>query len=315
MPRPFIAPFAIRPHRNLHRRIASIRCRMRTGRAHLGSARGRVDNGPQFVGACGPVAVDAVSGRRCREERIAMKMEEVAAAHMRRLGENVYPGRGIVLGLTPDERHLVQVYWIMGRSPASRNRVLLREGESVKSESLNAALVPNPALVIYYAVRRVGNCHVVSNGDQTETIVDALERGQRFEDALRTREFEPDVPHYTPRISGLIDAADPRSGYRLAILKSLGHNPAHCMRHFYTYERAYPGLGHCITTYAGDGHPLPSFEGEPWPVQTFDAPEETAERYWRLLHADRRVGLMVKFIDVRTGGSSIHIVNRQEAGA
>jgi len=244
-----------------------------------------------------------------------MRTDDVAAANMRRLGENAYPGRGIVLGLTPDGRHLVQVYWIMGRSPASQNRVLMREGEAVKSESLDPALVPNPALLIYYPVRRAGTYHVVTNGDQTETIVDALGRGQGFEDALRTREFEPDPPHYTPRISGLIDAADPRHGYRLAILKSLLHDPAHCVRHFYTYERARPGLGHCVTTYAGDGNPLPSFEGEPWPVRTFDAPGETAERYWSLLHPDRRVGLMVKFVDVRTGGSSLQIINRHEAGA
>lgn len=241
---------------------------------------------------------------------MGMGILEQAAENLRRLGANPYPGRGIVAGLSPDGGRLVQVYWIMGRSPASQNRVLLQEGEAVKSESLDPSRVPNPALLIYHPVRRVGSRHVVSNGDQTDTVVAALQRGDSFAASLAGREFEPDPPHYTPRIAALCDAADPARGYQLAILKSLGNDPAQCLRHFYTYAPGRPGIGHCIMTYAGDGDPLPSFVGEPWAVPTYDDPERTAAVYWDLLHPERRVGLLVKFVEVGSGRSTIRILNR-----
>ena len=239
-----------------------------------------------------------------------MVLRAVAAANLRRLGENAYPGRGLVLGLSADGSRLVQVYWLTGRSPASRNRVLLQEGESVKAESLDPSQVPNPDLVIYHPVRRVGSWHVVSNGDQTDTLAAALARGERWQDALATREYEPDAPHWTPRISGLHDAADPRHGYALSILKAEEGDGPSCVRQHFLYERGCPGIGHCLTTYAGDGHPLPSFAGEPWPVPLPGSAREMAQQYWELLPPERRVALLVKTVEFGTGATQLEIVNR-----
>ena len=236
---------------------------------------------------------------------------ESAARNAAKLKENSYPGRGIVIGLTPDGTRYVQVYWIMGRSENSRNRIFVAEPDgSVRTEAKDPAKLTNPSLVIYYPVRQIGQAHIVTNGDQTDTIRDALAAGGSFEEALSARTFEPDAPHYTPRISGIVDLADRSCAYKLSILKTNGGDPAQTLRYFFHYERAVPGLGHGIHTYAGDGNPLPSFEGEPVPLPLFDDAADTASFYWERLNADNKIALLVKTIRIANGETDTFIVNK-----
>ena len=225
---------------------------------------------------------------------------------MDRLKSATYPGRGIVIGQTPDEGHLVQIYWIMGRSPTSRNRVFVQEGEFVKTDTVDKSQEVDP-LTLYYPAKVHGNTHIVTNGDQTDTIFDALQDGGSFESALGTRTFEPDGPNFTPRISGVVDLADARA-YRLAIMKTVGRDERYCSRQFFDYETAVPGVGHCLTTYVDDGSPLPSFEGEPFAVELFDDIQWTADVFWDLMDVDNRVSMLVKFIGVDR--SELIIVNK-----
>lgn len=227
---------------------------------------------------------------------------------MDRLAKSRYPGRGIVIGQTPDAAHMVQVYWIMGRSPSSRNRIFVADGESVRTDTVDKSQWVDP-LTMYYPSRIIRGVHVVTNGDQTETICEAIDRGGSFESALQTRQFEPDAPNFTPRISGVV-ALDSAHAYQLAILKAMNGDGRHCVRMYFDYEAALPGMGHCLTTYIDDGQPLPSFEGEPFAVRLFDDLEETAHAYWALLNTDNRVSLLVKFIDMQSGTAQIRIVNK-----
>lgn len=230
-----------------------------------------------------------------------------------RIETSQYPGRGIAIGASPDGNHLVQVYWIMGRSAGSRNRVFLQEDESVRTWVFDESKVDNLDLISYYPVRVVGNHHVVTNGDQTDTVVDYLTNGHTFEAALDTRTWEPDPPINTPRISG-VTSTDPSEGwsYKLSILKTVQGSADHTTRQYFTYETPMNGFGHCITTYLDDGDPVPSFEGEPYPVALDDSAEATADRFWDLLDADNKVALLAKFIDPGTNASTIHIINRYE---
>lgn len=232
------------------------------------------------------------------------------AANMRSLSANPYPGRGIVIGLSPDARHYVQVYWIMGRSANSRNRIFVEEDGFVRTKAFDQSKLTDPSLVIYYPVKHCDGRHIVTNGDQTETILAHLRDGGSFEGALLTREFEPDAPHYTPRISGIVDLNDRAAAYRLSILKPTTGGPRYCARHFFTYAQAQPGVGHCLHTYAGDGDPLPPFAGEPYPLPLAGSPAETARLYWDSLHPDNRVAVLAKFIEVETGRTSLEIINR-----
>lgn len=227
------------------------------------------------------------------------------------LQANPYPGRGIVLGLTPDGRHLVQVYWIMGRSENSRNRVFFEEGGAVKTRAHDPSKVKDPSLIIYATSRVHGRCHVVTNGDQTDTVWQALQVGGTFEGALRTRTFEPDAPNFTPRISGLTELGGACT-YRLSILKPVGGEAQghSTVRQFFEYERAQPGVGHCIHTYRGDGNPLPAFAGEPYPVALADDLEAVARSFWDALNAENRISLWVKFIGVADGKVQTKIVNK-----
>ena len=217
------------------------------------------------------------------------------------LSRHPYPGRGILLGLTPDGSRWVQVYWITGRSENSRNRILVREGDGVRTAAYDPARLSDPSLIIYRCTAISARCHVVSNGDQTDTIVTALAGGGSFEGALHTRTFEPDAPNYTPRIAGLTDLEDRTCAYRLAILKAEGNDPAHAVRHFFTYATGTPGQGHGLTTYAGLGDPLPPFTGEPWTAPVRDDAVATAALYWDLLPGPLRVALLVKTIDRADG--------------
>ncbi len=241
-----------------------------------------------------------------------MDLARSADANVQALRRNPYPGRGIVIGQTPDAARLVQVYWIMGRSENSRNRIFVQEGETVRTAPYDASKVKDPSLIIYNVVRVSGRRHVVTNGDQTDTIVDALEHGDTFEAGLFTRSFEPDAPNFTPRISGLVDLDDADHTYSLSVLKSADAEGTGCARQFFHYETATPGIGHCVTTYVGDGNPLPAFEGEPYALPLYDDIERTAEVYWDALNADNRVSMLVKFIDPDANTSDLRIVNKHQ---
>lgn len=227
-----------------------------------------------------------------------------------RLEKSAYPGRGIAIGCTPDRKHTAQVYWIMGRSAGSRNRVFVEENGAVRTKAFDESKLENPSLVVYYPVRAVGGAHVVTNGDQTDTICEALKSGGAFETALNSRTFEPDPPIFTPRIAGIVDLDDSSNAYRLAILKAVAQNPDYATRHYFSYETPIPGIGHCITTYLDDGDPPSAFSGEPFCVELHNGIDETAEYYWNLLNEANRVALLVKFIDPATGEADLKIVNK-----
>ena len=178
------------------------------------------------------------------------------------LAGNGYPGRGILLGKTPDGAYALIAYFIMGRSENSRNRVFVREGDGLRTQAFDPSKLSDPSLIIYAPVRVIGTEVIVTNGDQTDTVHDFLRRGETFEDALRSRTFEPDEPNFTPRVSGWMNASTDFA-YRLSILKSAGGNPSSVQHMFFEYETPVPGQGHLIHTYRCDGSPIPSFEGEP----------------------------------------------------
>ena len=224
------------------------------------------------------------------------------------LRERTYPGRGIFLGRSADDKKAVIAYFIMGRSVNSRNRVFVTTDDGICTQAHDPAKMVDPSLIIYHPVRAAGRGTVVTNGDQTDTVRDALLAGQTFADALRTRTFEPDGPNWTPRISGLVS---PDGSYKLSILKSLDGDPACCCRYFYEYDKPLAGMGHIIHTYAADGEPLPSYQGEPAAV-TFDAPnaKALADQVWAALNEDNKVSLYVSYIDLATGERDTVIVNK-----
>ena len=222
---------------------------------------------------------------------------------------NPYPGRGILLGRSPDDKSAVIAYFIMGRSVNSRNRVFEETVDGIRTRAFDESKMTDPSLVIYHPVRRLDSgVTVVTNGDQTDTVRDALLEGRTFAAALRTREYEPDGPNYTPRISGLLS---PDGSYRLSILKSLDGDPSCCCRYFYEYEKPVAGIGHFIHTYEGDGDPLPSFEGEPCRVSVTAPDAETlAGELWPALNEDNKVSLFVRYIDLAAGTSETVILNK-----
>ena len=179
------------------------------------------------------------------------------------LSSTSYPGRGIIIGRTPDGTKAVTAYFIMGRSTNSRNRIFVTDGEGIRTEAFDPSKMEDPSLIIYAPVRVLGNKTIVTNGDQTDTIYEGMDRQMTFEQSLRTREFEPDAPNYTPRISGIMHVENGKYSYAMSILKSDNGDPAACNRYTYAYENAKAGEGRFIHTYMGDGNPLPSFEGEP----------------------------------------------------
>jgi IMP cyclohydrolase len=220
-----------------------------------------------------------------------MSMEELARSNLEALRGNAYPGRGIVI-------------------ENSRNRVFVQEDGTVRTKAHDETKVTDPSLIMYYPVRVYRQAHIVSNGDQTDTILAALQEGGTFEEALMTRTFEPDAPNFTPRIAGLVDLADERSAYQLAILKAQDNNPDLAVRQFFNYAADEPGIGHCITTYKSDGSPLPAFNGEPYVVELMDDVEALADCYWGALNEDNRVSLLAKFIHAETGETDLRIVNK-----
>ena len=225
---------------------------------------------------------------------------------------NAYPGRGIVIGKSADGTKAVTAYFIMGRIENSRNRVFVEEGEGIRTQAFDASKLTDPSLIIYAPVRVLGNKTIVTNGDQTDTIYEGMDKQMTFEQSLRSREFEPDAPNYTPRISGIMHVEGGNYNYAMSILKSADGNPDSCRRYTFAYENPVNGEGHFIHTYMCDGSPLPSFEGEPKRVEIPDDMEAFTEMLWNSLNEDNKVSLFVRYIDIATGTYETRIVNKNQ---
>ncbi len=228
------------------------------------------------------------------------------------LKSNAYPGRGIVIGRSADGKKAVTAYFIMGRSSNSRNRVFVEEGQGIRTQAYDESKLEDPSLIIYAPVKVLGNKTIVTNGDQTNTIYDGYKYKLSFEQSLRCREFEPDAPNYTPRISGILNVNAGKYDYALSILKSNHGNPDACNRYTFAYENPIAGEGHFIHTYMQDGNPLPSFEGEPKLVNVGDDIDAYAKMIWNSLNADNKVSLFVRFIDIETSNVDTRIINKNQ---
>ena len=227
---------------------------------------------------------------------------------------NTYPGRGILIGLTPDGTRALVAYFIMGRSANSRNRVFTEKDGAVFTEPFDASKVQDPSLIIYAAIRAYENKLVVTNGDQTDTVVDGLAGGLSFARALEARAFEPDAPNFTPRISGMLTFAEGSFTYEMSILKSADAAGTACNRFTFSYA-PLPGLGHFLHTYVGDGNPIPTFQGEPERMALCDDLDEMTRRLWSSLDENNKISLFVKTVDLKTGEAQSRLINKngQEA--
>ncbi len=228
------------------------------------------------------------------------------------LKSNAYPGRGIVIGKSADGTKAVTAYFIMGRSVNSRNRVFVKDGEGIRTQAFDPSKLEDPSLIIYAPVRVLGNKTIVTNGDQTDTIYDGMDKQLSFEQSLRSREFEPDGPNYTPRISGIMHIESGTYNYAMSILKSNNGNPDACNRYTFAYENPVAGEGHFIHTYMHDGNPLPSFEGEPKLVSIPDDMDAFTNMLWNSLNEDNKVSLFVRYIDIATGNTETKILNKNQ---
>ena len=228
------------------------------------------------------------------------------------LKSNSYPGRGIIIGKSPDGKKAFTAYFIMGRSENSRNRVFVEDGEGIRTQAFDPSKLTDPSLIIYAPVRVLGNKTIVTNGDQTDTIYEGMDKQLTFEQSLRSREFEPDGPNYTPRISGVMHIENGNFNYAMSILKSNNGNPDSCNRYTFAYENPVAGEAHFIHTYMHDGNPLPSFEGEPKLVEVLDNMEEFADLLWNSLNEENKVSLFVRYIDIETGNYETKIVNKNK---
>jgi IMP cyclohydrolase len=228
------------------------------------------------------------------------------------LSGNTYPGRGIIIGKSADGKYAVTAYFIMGRSSNSRNRVFVTDGEGIRTQAFDPSKLEDPSLIIYAPVRILGNSTIVTNGDQTDTVYELMSEGKTFEEALRTREFEPDAPNYTPRISGIMNVENGKYDFALSILKSDDGDPAACNRFTYAYENPKAGVGRFIHTYMTDGNPLPSYTGEPTIVELKGNIDEFTKEVWESLNEDNKVSLFVRYIDIATGKADTRIVNKNK---
>ena len=235
-------------------------------------------------------------------------MEKLSLAN--ELQNNAYPGRGIVIGKTPDGTKAAIAYFIMGRSENSRNRVFVEDGEGIRTQAFDPSKLSDPSLIIYAPVRVLGNKTIVTNGDQTDTIYELMDKQMTFEQSLRTREFEPDAPNYTPRISGILHIEDGTYNYAMSILKSNNGNPDACNRYTFAYSNPVAGEGHFIHSYKCDGNPLPSFEGEPKLVDIPNDMDEFANTVWNSLNEENKVSLFIRYIDIATGKYETKIINK-----
>ena len=228
------------------------------------------------------------------------------------LKANAYPGRGIVIGKSGDGKYAVTAYFIMGRSSNSRNRIFVEEGAGIRTEAFDPSKLEDPSLIIYAPVRVLGNKTIVTNGDQTDTIYDGMDKQLTFEQSLRCREFEPDGPNYTPRISGIMHIEGGNYDYSMSILKSNNGNPDACNRYTFAYENPVNGEGHFIHTYMHDGNPLPSFEGEPKWVKIEGDIDTFGKLIWESLNEENKVSLFVRYIDIETGKCESRIYNKNQ---
>ena len=228
------------------------------------------------------------------------------------LNTNSYPGRGIVIGRSEDGKYAVTAYFIMGISVNSRNRVFVEDGEGIRTQAHDPSKLSDPSLIIYAPVRVLGKQTIVTNGDQTDTVYDLMAEGKTFEEALRTREFEPDAPNFTPRISGIMHVEDGNYDFSMSILKSEDGNPDYCLRNTFSYPNCPAGEGRFIHTYMEDGDPLPSFEGEPTKVDIKGDIDAFTELVWTNLNEDNKVSLFVRYIDIATGEYETRIVNKNK---
>ena len=226
------------------------------------------------------------------------------------LGGNTYPGRGIIIGKTPDGKNAVAAYFIMGRSENSRNRVFVeKENGEVIIYPFDESKVEDPSLIIYSPIKKIKNKLIVTNGDQTDTIYEGMSNGKTFEESLLVREFEPDAPNYTPRISGILFDEEGNYSYKLSILKRDSETGV-CQRFTYDYREPVAGVGHFIHTYMQDGNPIPSFTGEPEALSIPDDIDELTNECWNSLNADNKVSLFVRLIDLDTLETETRIINK-----
>ena len=228
------------------------------------------------------------------------------------LKENCYPGRGIMIGRSANGKYAVTAYFIMGRSENSRNRVFIEDADGIRTQAFDPSKMQDPSLVIYRPVRVMEDAVIVTNGDQTDTIYELMKEGKTFEESLRTREFEPDAPNYTPRISGLMNIKDGKYDFAMSILKSNNGNPDCCDRFTFTYSNPVAGEGRFIHTYKCDGNPLPSFEGEPKVVAIPDDIDEFTNLIWNSLNEDNKISLYVRYIDIETKESKVVLLNKNK---
>ena len=237
-------------------------------------------------------------------------MQKISLAE--ELEGNAYPGRGIVIGKSADEKYAIMAYFIMGRSSNSRNRVFIEDGEGIRTQAFDPSKLEDPSLIIYAPVRVLGNKTIVTNGDQTDTIYELMDKQQTFEQALRTRTFEPDAPNYTPRISGILHIENGGYNYAMSILKSDQGDPSSCNHYTFAYENPKAGEGRFIHTYMGDGNPLPSFEGEPTLVALEGDIDSFTKTVWENLNEENKVSLFVRYIEIATGKYETRIINVHE---
>lgn len=229
------------------------------------------------------------------------------------LNSLAYHGRGIVIGKSADGKKAVIAYFIMGRSENSRNRIFVEDGEGIRTQAFDESKMEDPHLIIYAPVRVLGNKTIVTNGDQTDTIYELMDKQMTFEQALRTREFEDDKPNYTPRISGIVHLDNGEMNYAMSILKSADGDGSSCQRYTFAYSNPLNGKGKFIHTYNGDGNPLPSFEGEPKTVVIPDMDIDAfTSMVWENLNADNKVSLFTRYIDIATGKYESRIVNKNK---
>jgi len=235
-----------------------------------------------------------------------MNLEKLSAE----LSKTTYPGRGIVIGKSQDGKFAVTAYFIMGRSENSRNRIFVEDGSGIRTEAFDPAKLKDPSLIIYSPVRVLGQNTIVTNGDQTDTIFDGMNAQMTFEQSLLSRQFEPDAPNCTPRISGVMNVCGGKFSYYMSILKSDEKREESNCRYTFHYDNPPAGEGRFIHTYMGDGNPLPSFEGEPQRVDIQGDIDEFAKTVWENLNADNKVSLFVRFIEIATGKFTTKIINK-----
>ncbi|MFZ5354562.1 MAG: IMP cyclohydrolase [Bacillota bacterium] len=239
------------------------------------------------------------------------KLYKIADDNCEKIKNSIYPGRTIIVGISPNKKNIIQLYWTMGRSENSKNRHILKAGEDIRTEPLDKdETMLHKNLLIYNIARTVGSYHIVSNGTQTDTIYDYLKAGKKFEDAIAVMSFENDEPIFTPRISGLIRIDSGSIEYKLGIVKTIDQNPSYLLKHIYTYNDSIPGIGYCINTYDLNEECKP-FLGEPYYVKLFDDIDAAADYYWNILDKQKRVGMYIKYINLESGAVEEMIVNER----